>query len=349
MFVFVSFVFVMYVVFVVPQEVTASFRNTFRSHRTHDPVQESYEQSMTNVWTDMEKCVFLDRFMQYPKDFHKIATFLRNKSTKDCISFYYLSKQTVPYKKALKEHMMRRKRRGEYHVWDDTVQAALSVGAVVKAGSSEEKPLLFLLPEEEVSYKTRNLHPLRLDLLEEMDVSACASMAVSSSGRPGGVVGRKKEGKNRKRNRESLFVLDSREQKYLRRSVSQDESVASASSSSSSGGKKDGSLFSSHSSAPPPPSSSALSLSHEDGDDVEESVSVVVGEKGMSSTPVSVSVPVSAPASSSSVTNVVRRDGGDKGAGGGSSSSSSSSKKSSKWTLSERKAVLNAFVKHGEC
>ena len=218
--------------------MTATYYNSFNSHRVLDPKQEAYEQSVTNVWTDMEKCIFLDRFLQHPKDFRKIATYLRNKSTKDCIAFYYNSKQTVPYKKALKEHLMRRKRRGDYHVWDETIQAALSVGAVVKAGTGEDKPLLFMLPDDDLSYKTRHLHPLSLELLSSMELPPPPPVAESTSKKS-------KDGKSRKRNRDPLFILDPREQKFLRRSSqesastvkrvnSQDDSKLGRSSSTSS-------------------------------------------------------------------------------------------------------------------
>ena len=40
----------------------------------------------------MEKVIFLDKFMQFPKNFSKIASFLTNRSTKDCVRFYYDSK-----------------------------------------------------------------------------------------------------------------------------------------------------------------------------------------------------------------------------------------------------------------
>ena len=84
------------------------------------------ERRHVNVWTDMEKCIFLDRFLHHPKDFRKIASFLRNKTTKDCIRFYYDSKKSVPYKHALKEFLQRKKRRGDVVSWDATIQSALS-------------------------------------------------------------------------------------------------------------------------------------------------------------------------------------------------------------------------------
>ena len=189
------------------KELTATYVNTFTHQRVWDPMEEAYDQSITNVWTDMEKCIFLDRFMQHPKDFRKIASFLRNKTTRDCISYYYASKQIVPYKPALKEHLMRRKRRGEYHNWDNTIQAALASGATVTAGSSEEKPLVFQLPQDDNTYYTFKLHPMKREILDGIDISASnydeEALEV--------------QGKKRKRQKDPWFILDTDQRKFLRR------------------------------------------------------------------------------------------------------------------------------------
>jgi len=66
---------------------------------------------LVNPWSDVEKCIFIDKFTQYPKDFHKISTFLRNKSTRDCISFYYDTKKCglMDFKELLRDQYTARK------------------------------------------------------------------------------------------------------------------------------------------------------------------------------------------------------------------------------------------------
>jgi hypothetical protein len=102
----------------------------FESRRVEDPWAVEKERANQNPWTDMEKCIFLDRFLQYPKDFRKIASFIRDKSTADCVEFYYNSKKNMPYKTALKEHLQRKKKKMDVG-WTATVQCALSAGANV--------------------------------------------------------------------------------------------------------------------------------------------------------------------------------------------------------------------------
>jgi len=192
------------------RQLTARYVNTFDAQRV-DMLEQEQELALCNVWTDTEKCIFLDRFMQHPKDFRKIASFLRNKTTKDCVSFYYDSKQTVPYKGALREHIMRRKRRGDYPVWDATIEAALSVGAVIEAGPNEEKPLVFHLPDHAYTYQTYNLHPMKRELLDPMviDEESVRAFEVDqyndeSPRRPG---------RHRRSARDPLFVLDPEQRK----------------------------------------------------------------------------------------------------------------------------------------
>jgi hypothetical protein len=158
----------------VERKHTARFINTFVAQKV-DFEEQQRDLAITGIWSDMEKCIFLDRFMQHPKDFRKIASFLRNKSTRDCVAYYYDSKKTVPYKFALKEFVMRRKRRGNYHVWDGTIQAALASGALVKAGTSEQKPLHFSLPGSDETFVSHGLHPVKLEMLDTMVIDEAAA------------------------------------------------------------------------------------------------------------------------------------------------------------------------------
>lgn len=192
--------------------LSARFVKTFTTQKIADPLEEERLSELTNIWSDMEKCIFLDRFMQHPKDFRKISTFLRNKNARDCVEFYYDSKQYVPYKSALKEHFMRRKRRGDYQVWGATIQAATSVGAVVEAGPNEEKPVIFLLPESDHTFRTMNLHPLKREILDSFHLDESVIEALDEEE---DTLDRKGQ-RTRKRQREPLFELDPERTKFLK-------------------------------------------------------------------------------------------------------------------------------------
>lgn len=74
-----------------------------------DPLEEDARESVACVWTDVERLIFLDKFLQYPKKFHYISAFLVNKSTRDCVAYYYASKKAIPYKELLLEQQHRRR------------------------------------------------------------------------------------------------------------------------------------------------------------------------------------------------------------------------------------------------
>eukprot|EP00602_Paraphysomonas_sp_CaronLab_P013680 CAMPEP_0185042584 /NCGR_PEP_ID=MMETSP1103-20130426/42436_1 /TAXON_ID=36769 /ORGANISM="Paraphysomonas bandaiensis, Strain Caron Lab Isolate" /LENGTH=1641 /DNA_ID=CAMNT_0027582679 /DNA_START=91 /DNA_END=5013 /DNA_ORIENTATION=+ len=110
-------------------------------------------------WTDMEKCIFVDKFLQFPKNFSKIASYLTNRTTKDCIKFYYDSKTTIPYKSLLREFDNRK--RHVKNSWSHTSAAAHSVGGVVYPPDEfEDKEQLYELPVDDVTYGSLCSHPL---------------------------------------------------------------------------------------------------------------------------------------------------------------------------------------------
>jgi len=123
------------------------------------PLGVERQSRYVNPWSDMEKCIFLDKFLQYPKNFRKIASFLRRKSTHDAIEFYYDSKQCINYKALLKENEARR--RGTEHelVW--LKQAARQVGATVdlRYDSNDREIVRLYPPANDYLYTTFHKHP----------------------------------------------------------------------------------------------------------------------------------------------------------------------------------------------
>jgi hypothetical protein len=67
--------------------------------------QRNYE----SAWTEEEKRIFMEKFALYPKNCRKIASFLPNKTTYDCVNFYYNNKLTPEFKKLKDELKGKRK------------------------------------------------------------------------------------------------------------------------------------------------------------------------------------------------------------------------------------------------
>jgi hypothetical protein len=177
-------------------------------------MEDEEERRHINVWTDMEKCIFFDRFLHHPKDFRKSSSFLRNKTTKDCIEFYYNSKKTIPYKHALKEFHIRKKRQGSVVGWDATIQAALSVGATIKPGDSPEKPLRFILPQRDYTFRTNSFHPMKIEVFNNLEAMALHS--------------KHHEEVKAKQKRSNWFILDASSRKYIKHHKDEKESKRKA-------------------------------------------------------------------------------------------------------------------------
>ena len=123
------------------------------------PLGVERQSRYVNPWSDMEKCIFLDKFLQYPKNFRKIASFLRRKSTHDAIEFYYDSKQCINYKALLKENEARRRGTDNELVW--LKQAARQVGATVdlRYDSNDREMVRLYPPANDYLYTTFHKHP----------------------------------------------------------------------------------------------------------------------------------------------------------------------------------------------
>ncbi|KAF9261694.1 hypothetical protein L218DRAFT_930592 [Marasmius fiardii PR-910] len=61
--------------------------------RIDNPVTYYAPDTGIHDWTAEEKQIFLDKFAAYPKQFGMIAKFLPNKTTAQCVDFYYLHKK----------------------------------------------------------------------------------------------------------------------------------------------------------------------------------------------------------------------------------------------------------------
>jgi hypothetical protein len=113
---------------------------------------------LERIWSDVEKCIFVDKFLQYPKNFSKIASFLKNRTTKDCVKFYYDAKSTIEFKHLLKEFENRRKQFKSS--WSYTVKAAhMLCSTIYPPVDNENKLPLMELPVDDTTYSSLTNHP----------------------------------------------------------------------------------------------------------------------------------------------------------------------------------------------
>ncbi|PNF41940.1 hypothetical protein B7P43_G14654 [Cryptotermes secundus] len=75
--------------------------------RIEDFAGEYNERQLLNVWTATEHDIFKEKYLQHPKNFGVIKTYLDRKSVCDCVQHYYLTKKTENYKQLLRKSRQR--------------------------------------------------------------------------------------------------------------------------------------------------------------------------------------------------------------------------------------------------
>lgn len=74
-----------------------------------DPLEEHYQARVVNPWTQTERYEFLDKYVQFGKNFRKIASFFEYKSVDDIVRFYYDNKLPLRLKLLGRDHPQKRR------------------------------------------------------------------------------------------------------------------------------------------------------------------------------------------------------------------------------------------------
>ncbi|KZT25707.1 hypothetical protein NEOLEDRAFT_1178170 [Neolentinus lepideus HHB14362 ss-1] len=91
--------------------ITFVFDDT--NNRVNDPQKFYAPRTGLYDWTQEEKQVFCEKFATYPKQFGIIADFLPNKTTSQCVAYYYLHKKSqIDFRQIVAQYGPNKRRRG---------------------------------------------------------------------------------------------------------------------------------------------------------------------------------------------------------------------------------------------
>ncbi|GAV02064.1 hypothetical protein RvY_12676 [Ramazzottius varieornatus] len=146
-------------------------RHFFDRNRLSENVTNEYKESITSVfWTQEEKDIFKEKYLQRPKDFLHISSFLRRKSVQDCVQHYYLTKRKENYKQLVKKQKAYKIRRGP----NKRIQSMDDSLKLVNASAVSA-----LNPMSATSIRLSSVHAeLRGAEAEREEVSAVSSMTI---------------------------------------------------------------------------------------------------------------------------------------------------------------------------
>ncbi|KAL1467025.1 hypothetical protein MTO96_005888 [Rhipicephalus appendiculatus] len=82
-----------------------------RNSLVEDLSAEYKDRQLNNIWTEQEKEIFREKYLQHPKNFGVIASHLERKSVADCVQYYYLTKKSENYKQLLRKHNVKKRTR----------------------------------------------------------------------------------------------------------------------------------------------------------------------------------------------------------------------------------------------
>jgi len=82
-------------------------------HRVENSTEYYASETGIHDWTEEEKKIFLDQYAAYPKQFGIIANCLPNKTSSQCVDYYYLHKKgSIDFRKVVSNFGSKRRRRG---------------------------------------------------------------------------------------------------------------------------------------------------------------------------------------------------------------------------------------------
>lgn len=74
------------------------------------PEEALIDHFESTPWSEEEKKIFMEKFIEHPKDFHQIAKFLPHRTTGDCVQFFYTNKKLDEFGNVRRKQQLKKRR-----------------------------------------------------------------------------------------------------------------------------------------------------------------------------------------------------------------------------------------------
>lgn len=75
-----------------------------------NPEEALIEHFESTPWSEDEKKIFMEKFIEHPKDFHQISKFLPYRTTGDCVQFFYTNKKLDEFGNVRRKQQLKKRR-----------------------------------------------------------------------------------------------------------------------------------------------------------------------------------------------------------------------------------------------
>lgn len=180
-----------------------SIRFLSENSRVDDLASEYKERQSLTHWTEAEKAIFREKYVQFPKNFGSISAFIERKTTADCVQYYYMSKKSENYKRLVRKHNARKRtrnnnvasNRSQQQNQQQPQQAGALAGAAASSLSANSGGGVSVLPQRRQAASSDSSSACTTSN-GVMSPTECALCKCSLIVGPGGVTGASEEGSN---------------------------------------------------------------------------------------------------------------------------------------------------------
>eukprot|EP00210_Caulerpa_lentillifera_P004129 g3937.t1 len=134
-----------------------------------DAEQDLLKHFECKPWSEEEKKIFMEKFIEHPKDFYKIAQFLPYRTTGDCVEFFYSNKKLDEFGNVRRKQQLK-KRRLQSESNKEAYSQLMTLGGMLTSKKPPPPPSHHhhhrLLTEQQ---KKRELRSWLLDRIEKQE------------------------------------------------------------------------------------------------------------------------------------------------------------------------------------